>query len=189
MDVRDEISRDKRKSKNFLWSMKTGRLLDVLSGHEGQVHGLMFSPATAILASSAWDRTVRLWVVFDGKGLVETFSHTHDVLTIVYCQDGKYLAFNTLDGQIHLWDPIDGLLMYTTEGRRDIAGRRLMTDPRANFAAASTDAIRSKEVEVQVLKPPSQKTRDVIEDIYAVEKPKQNEVNNPQGARNKGGCR
>jgi hypothetical protein len=24
--------------------MKTGRLLDVLSGHEGPVHGLMFSP-------------------------------------------------------------------------------------------------------------------------------------------------
>jgi len=28
----------------FVWSMKTGRLLDVLSGHEGPVHGLMFSP-------------------------------------------------------------------------------------------------------------------------------------------------
>lgn len=26
--------------------MKTGRLLDVLSGHEGPVHGLMFSPTT-----------------------------------------------------------------------------------------------------------------------------------------------
>lgn len=28
----------------FVWSMKTGRLLDILSGHEGPVHGLMFSP-------------------------------------------------------------------------------------------------------------------------------------------------
>lgn len=28
----------------FVWSMKTGRLLDVLSGHGGPVHGLMFSP-------------------------------------------------------------------------------------------------------------------------------------------------
>lgn len=26
--------------------MKTGRLLDVLSGHEGPVHGLMFSPTS-----------------------------------------------------------------------------------------------------------------------------------------------
>ncbi|KAK8654180.1 hypothetical protein V6N13_128153 [Hibiscus sabdariffa] len=28
----------------FVWSMKTSRLLDVFSGHEGSVHGLMFFP-------------------------------------------------------------------------------------------------------------------------------------------------
>ncbi|XP_010250001.1 PREDICTED: periodic tryptophan protein 2 homolog [Nelumbo nucifera] len=120
----------------FVWSMKTGRLLDVLSGHEGPVHGLMFSPTNAILASSSWDKTVRLWDVFDGKGAVESFPHTHDVLTLVYRPDGKQLACSTLDGQIHFWDPIDGVLMYTIEGRRDIAGGRLMTDRRS--AANST---------------------------------------------------
>ncbi|CAB4303254.1 unnamed protein product [Prunus armeniaca] len=121
----------------FVWSMKTGRLLDILSGHEGPVHGLMFSPTNAILASSSWDRTVRLWDVFDGKGAVETFSHTHDVLTVVYRPDGKQLASSTLDGQIHFWDPIDGLLMYTIEGRRDISGGRLMTDCRSAANSSS----------------------------------------------------
>lgn len=29
--------------------MKTGRLLDILSGHEGPVHGLMFSPTNVSL--------------------------------------------------------------------------------------------------------------------------------------------
>ncbi|XP_042475574.1 periodic tryptophan protein 2 [Macadamia integrifolia] len=115
----------------FVWSMKTGRLLDVLSGHEGPVHGLMFSPTSAILASSSWDKSVRLWDVFEGKGAVETFPHTHDVLTVVYRPDGKQLASSTLDGQIHFWDPIDGVLMFTIEGRRDIAGGRLMTDRRS----------------------------------------------------------
>nr|CAD1824141.1 unnamed protein product [Ananas comosus var. bracteatus] len=115
----------------YVWSMKTGRLLDVLSGHSGPVHGLMFSPTNAILASSSWDKTVRLWDVFDGKGAVETFPHTHDVLTVAYRPDGKQLACSTLDGLIHFWDPLDGLLMYTIEGRRDIAGGRLMTDRRS----------------------------------------------------------
>ncbi|PWA84778.1 RNA-directed DNA polymerase, eukaryota [Artemisia annua] len=77
------------------------------------------------------------------------------------------------------------LSMYANDFEDDFY---LKVAARANFAAASTDAIRSKEVEVQVLKPPSQKTRDVIENIYVVEKPKQYKVNNPQGARNKGGC-
>ncbi|KAF8406971.1 hypothetical protein HHK36_006092 [Tetracentron sinense] len=121
----------------FVWSMKTGRLLDVLSGHEGPVHGLMFSPTHPILASSSWDKTVRLWDVFEGKGAVETFPHTHDVLTVVYRPDGKQLACSTLDGQIHFWDPIDGLLMYTIDGRRDIAGGRLMTDRRSASNSSS----------------------------------------------------
>ncbi|GKB19264.1 zinc finger, SWIM-type containing protein, partial [Tanacetum coccineum] len=46
-----------------------------------------------------------------------------------------------------------------------------------------------KEVVAQMPKPPSQKTKDVIEDFYADEKLKQNQVNNPQGAINKGGLR
>ncbi|WOL14635.1 periodic tryptophan protein [Canna indica] len=115
----------------FVWSMKTGRLLDVLGGHEGPVHALMFSPTSSVLASSSWDKTVRLWDVFEGKGAVETFPHNHDVLTVVYRPDGKQLACSTLDGHINFWDPIDGLLMYTIEGRRDIAGGRLMTDRRS----------------------------------------------------------
>ncbi|KAK1588701.1 hypothetical protein Q3G72_026191 [Acer saccharum] len=121
----------------FVWSMKTGRLLDILSGHEGPVHGLAFSPTNAILASSSWDKTVRLWDVFEGKGSVEPFPHTHDVLTVVYRPDGKQLACSTLDGQIHFWDPINGDLMYTIEGRRDIAGGRLMTDRRSAANSSS----------------------------------------------------
>ncbi|GKC90264.1 FAR1 DNA binding domain, zinc finger, SWIM-type, MULE transposase domain containing protein [Tanacetum coccineum] len=46
-----------------------------------------------------------------------------------------------------------------------------------------------KEIQVKVPNPPSQKTGDVIEDIYAIKKPKQNLVNNPQKASNKGGRR
>ncbi|KAJ8483950.1 hypothetical protein OPV22_016435 [Ensete ventricosum] len=121
----------------FVWSMKTGRLLDVLGGHEGPVHGLMFSPTNPVLASSSWDKTVRLWDVFEGKGAVETFPHTHNILTVVYRPDGKQLACSTLDGHIHFWDPIDGLLMYTIEGCRDIAGGRLMTDRRSASNSSS----------------------------------------------------
>nr|GEZ99621.1 hypothetical protein [Tanacetum cinerariifolium] len=46
-----------------------------------------------------------------------------------------------------------------------------------------------KEIHVKVPNPPSQKMSDVIEDIYAIKKPKQNLVNNPQKASNKGGRR
>ncbi|XP_010537974.1 PREDICTED: periodic tryptophan protein 2 homolog [Tarenaya hassleriana] len=121
----------------FVWSKKTGEIKDILSGHESPVHGLMFSPLTQVLASSSWDKTVRLWDVFAGKGTVETFQHNHDVLTLAFRPDGKQLASSTLDGQIHFWDTIEGVLMYTIEGRRDIAGGRLMTDRRSAANSSS----------------------------------------------------
>ncbi|KAJ7529209.1 hypothetical protein O6H91_15G037800 [Diphasiastrum complanatum] len=121
----------------YVWAMKTGRLLEVLSGHEGPVHGLVFSPTHEMLASSSWDKTVRLWDVFEGKGGVETFTHTHDVLTVSYRPDGKQLASTTLEGHIHFWDPFEGQLMGTIEGRRDIAGGRLMSDRRTAANSSS----------------------------------------------------
>lgn len=74
---------------------------------------------------------MRLWDVFEGKGGVEKFDHTHDVLTLAYRPDGKQLACSSLDGQIHFWDTLEGVEMFTIEGRRDIAGGRLMTDRRS----------------------------------------------------------
>ncbi|BBM99000.1 periodic tryptophan protein 2 [Marchantia polymorpha subsp. ruderalis] len=127
----------------YVWSMKTGRLLDMLSGHDGPVYGLAFSPTDELLASSSWDKSVRLWDVFKGKGGIETFSHTHEVLALAYRPDGKQLACSTLDGSIHLWDPLEGVLTFTIEGRRDIAGGRLMSDRRTAANSSSGKAFNT----------------------------------------------
>lgn len=37
----------------FLWSMRTGQLLDILSGHEGPVSGLSFNPSATLAHSQA----------------------------------------------------------------------------------------------------------------------------------------
>ncbi|KAL0036124.1 hypothetical protein WJX79_004341 [Trebouxia sp. C0005] len=115
----------------YVWSVRTGRMLDVLAGHEGPVAGLAFSPTQFLLASASWDKTVRTWDVFSGKGGVETLQHSHDVLALAYRPDGKLLASATLDGQIYLWDPQEAQLLGSIEGRRDLAGGRLSSDRRA----------------------------------------------------------
>uniref|UniRef100_A0A4W3JW44 PWP2 small subunit processome component n=1 Tax=Callorhinchus milii TaxID=7868 RepID=A0A4W3JW44_CALMI len=58
----------------FVWSMQTGRLLDVMSGHEAPVSGLAFSPQQGLLASASWDHTVRLWEMFDSWKSQETLN-------------------------------------------------------------------------------------------------------------------
>ncbi|PSC76313.1 periodic tryptophan 2-like protein [Micractinium conductrix] len=121
----------------FVWSLKTGRLLDVLAAHEGPVVALSFCPGASLLASASWDRTVRTWDVFNGKGAMEALQHQHDVLSLAWRPDGKQLASSTLDGQIYFWDPHEAVLQGTIAGRRDIAGGRLRSDRRTAVNSSS----------------------------------------------------
>jgi hypothetical protein len=90
-----------------------------------------------LLASASWDGTVRLWDVFSGKGGTEVLQHNRDVLALAYRPDGKQLASCTLDAQISFWDPFEGVLVGTIEGRRDIAGGRLVTDRQTAASSAA----------------------------------------------------
>ena len=47
----------------YLWSLTTGRLVEVLGGHEGPVGGVAFSPcpSSTMLATVSWDKTLRVW--------------------------------------------------------------------------------------------------------------------------------
>ncbi len=45
-----------------------------------------------------------------GKGGIEELQHGHDVLVCAFRPDGRQLASATLDGQIYLWDPLEGEL-------------------------------------------------------------------------------
>ncbi|XP_041358721.1 periodic tryptophan protein 2 homolog [Gigantopelta aegis] len=112
----------------FVWSMKTGRLLEVLTGHEGPISSLCFSPVSAILASGSWDKTVKLWDVFEAKGAKESLSLITDVLAVTFRPDGQELAVATLDSTISFWNPHTAVQMGSVEGRHDLGLSRKETD-------------------------------------------------------------
>jgi periodic tryptophan protein 2 len=123
----------------YVWSLQTGRILDVLTGHEAPLTSLSFSTASGLLASGSWDKTVRLWDVFRTGAATETFLHGADVLAVAFRPDGEQFAAATLSGQIALWDVKRGAQTGTIDARRDAEGGRkagdLMT---SKMAAAST---------------------------------------------------
>ncbi|KAI9292389.1 WD repeat protein [Neoconidiobolus thromboides FSU 785] len=112
----------------FVWSMQTGKLLDVLSGHEGPISCMAFSPIDNMVATGSWDGTVRIWDAFGRGQSVELLQVDSDVLALTYSPDGKQIAAASLDGQITFWDPSEGQQQGSIEGRHDISGGRKVGD-------------------------------------------------------------
>lgn len=127
----------------YVWAMQTGKLLDVLAGHEGPISCLAFSPSTSVstrtlLASGSWDSSVRVWDIFSGrKGAVEAFENSYDVLSLAFRPDGKELCACALDGALRFWT-MEGEHTSTIEGRYDIRGGRGARDVRTAETNAAT---------------------------------------------------
>ena len=112
-----------------VWSMKTGKLLEMLSGHVGPVSGLVFNPSRALLASSSWDNTVRLWDVFEKKHTRDTLELGSDVVTLAFRPDGRELVSSSLNGNLTTWDVTGpAKQLATIEGRKDLQGGRKVSD-------------------------------------------------------------
>ncbi|KAM9020898.1 periodic tryptophan protein 2 homolog isoform 2-T2 [Ara ararauna] len=104
----------------FIWSMQSGRLLDVLSGHEGPISCLSFNPMKCVLASASWDKTVKIWDMLESWRTKETFIFNSDVLVVAFRPDGKELAVASLNGQITFWDHESAVQTGSIEGRHDL---------------------------------------------------------------------
>ncbi|OQR75106.1 periodic tryptophan protein 2-like [Tropilaelaps mercedesae] len=109
----------------FVWSMQTGRLVEVLAGHTAPVSGIVFSPIAPLLISSSWDKTCKVWQMFTSKGTRETIQLGADCLAVEVRPDGREFAVSTLDGCITMFDVDTAAQVHCIEGRYDLhTGRR-----------------------------------------------------------------
>ena len=110
----------------YVWSLRTGQLVDILNGHTGPISSLCFSPSGgAMLVSGSWDHTVRTWDIFEKKGSVDTLTHPSEVLAVDFHPNNKDLVATTLGGQIYTWSAMEGNLIGIIDCKADIAGGRM----------------------------------------------------------------
>uniref|UniRef100_W8BBA1 Periodic tryptophan protein 2 n=2 Tax=Ceratitis capitata TaxID=7213 RepID=W8BBA1_CERCA len=114
----------------YLWSVKLGRLLEVISGHEGPVCTVAFSPVAAMttLVSGSWDKTIKVWNCLENNSEHETIDLFADVTCVAYSPSGEHVAAATLNGHITIFDVKSATQICSIEGRNDLAGGRYEAD-------------------------------------------------------------
>jgi hypothetical protein len=91
-------------------------LARTLTGHDGPVNGVAFSPNGRLLATASDDKTVRLWNPAGGEHRRTLTGHDGAVLGVAFSPAGGLLATAGRDGTVRLWDPAAGEHRHTLTG-------------------------------------------------------------------------
>ncbi len=119
----------------FLWSFKTGHLLETLAGHGAYISDLYFC-TDSLIVSGSWDKTVRLWDVEKSNNAAHILQHEADVLAVSVRDDKKQIAVSVMGQKLFFWAVDVQQLSGTIEYGRDLkVGKRSLRNIDDNFVS------------------------------------------------------
>ncbi|KAM3827015.1 coronin-7-like isoform 1-T1 [Vipera latastei] len=78
----------------------------VLRGHTEKIYSVKFHPlASDILASSSYDKSVRIWDVRTGRQELGLHGHIDQIFSLAWSPDGCCLATASKDGKVRVYEP------------------------------------------------------------------------------------
>ena len=83
--------------------MIDGKEVFVLRGHTHPVTSICVSLDDCHLVSASEDYSVRIWDLKTNQQVGEPLLHDDELLTVVLCSDGRYIASAGLDKKIYIW--------------------------------------------------------------------------------------
>jgi dipeptidyl aminopeptidase/acylaminoacyl peptidase len=97
-----------RESSIFIWDADRGDLITRYDEHESYVPNVVWSPDGNLIASSSWDRTIRIWEAQTGKTIYLLYApdiddQTDEVMSMDWSAHGQIVAAIGANG-VFLWD-------------------------------------------------------------------------------------
>ncbi len=87
-----------------IWDLATGRLLHTLTGYQGDMLAVAFSPDGQQLATAGADQAVHLWDVGTGREQALLRGHQEQVHCLGFHPTGRFLASGDRRGTVKVWD-------------------------------------------------------------------------------------
>ena len=88
----------------YLWDLKTGRKVEVYSGHAGHVRYVAYSDRAKLAATCGADHSIRLWNLDTGTFRTLTGRSFYNEISVCFSTDGKRLVSAGYDHIMRIWD-------------------------------------------------------------------------------------
>jgi ribosome assembly protein 4 len=104
----------------FLWQPKQGnKSVARMTGHQGLVNMVAFSPDSFYFASASFDKSIKLWDGRTGKFLTSFRGHVQSVYQISWSSDSRMIVSGSKDSTMKVWDVEKKKLMFDLPGHAD----------------------------------------------------------------------
>ena len=130
----------------WLYDANTGREVALLTGHEGSLRSVAFSPDGQTLGGVSWDERIWLWDAITGRLKARLESPGDWLASVVFSPDGHTLASGghheastASYGSIQLWDAVTGRLEVNLKGHREWVASLAFSPDGHTLASGSWD--------------------------------------------------
>ena len=145
------------------------------NAHKDTIHDLAFSPDGKLLATTGYDRLIKLWDVASAKEVRTLKDHSDSVYGLSFNRDGTLLASAAADRAVKVWEVATGTRLYTLGDPTDWVYAVAFSPDGKHLAAAGIDkSIRVWEANAEGGK--------LVHSVFAHEQPVTRLLYSPDGS-------